>query len=93
MHKSIIHLRTEKNLKMPFLLTSLLKALTKPEDGNILCSRSERERVHLTYEPSLSDVQTISIQLSLKCSYVCGGREVVSKYQGNLLFFLKLAIG
>lgn len=36
MHKSIIHLKTKENLKMLSLLTSLLKALTKPEDGNFL---------------------------------------------------------
>lgn len=36
MPKSITHLRTKENLKMRFLLTSLLKALTKPEDGNSL---------------------------------------------------------
>lgn len=36
MHKSIIHLKTKENLKMLSLLTSLLKALTKQEDGNFL---------------------------------------------------------
>lgn len=36
MPRSIIHLRTGKNLKMLFLLTSLRKALIKPEDGNFL---------------------------------------------------------
>lgn len=36
MPKYIIHLKRRENLRMLFLLTLLLKALTKPEDGKYL---------------------------------------------------------